>query len=310
MPTILPFSQKLSRFTTVVLSTLLLLSLMMPSSCKRGELALDIQGHRGCRGLMPENSLPAFEKAWEIGANTLEMDVVVSKDRQVVVSHEAWFSHECCRDTGGRAITEANERQFNLYQMDYAEIERFDCGSFGHPRFPGQQKMKTTKPLLRDVFKLIEKKDVDNPLNRPRYNIEIKTEPGGSFNPPATEFVELVLAEIHRGDVLERCNIQSFDVEILKETRRQEKYVTLALLVDEGEAYKDKLAELGFYPEYLSPEFHLVDAQMLSFAAEKHMKVIPWTVNEVEDMEKLIDLGVPGIITDYPDRLVELLHKK
>jgi glycerophosphoryl diester phosphodiesterase len=235
---------------------------------------------------------------------------VVTKDNQVVVSHEAWFSHECCRDSNGQAIAEANEKQFNIYQMNYDDVLRFDCGSWGHPRFPDQKKMKIVKPLLREVFQVMEAKTVDNPLKKPRYNIEIKTEPGNVFNPTPAAFVAMVLQEVLVGDVLERVNIQSFDVEILKETRRQEVLMPLALLVDEGENYKDKIAELGFYPEILSPEFQQVDSKMLSFAAEKHMKVIPWTVNSLEDMEKMIDLGVPGIITDYPDRLVNLLKNK
>jgi glycerophosphoryl diester phosphodiesterase len=280
------------------------------SACNYGVIDLDVQGHRGCRGLMPENSLPAFEKAWESGVTTLEMDVVITGDSQVVVSHEAWFSHEFCSKPDGSAITEAEERQFNIYHMDYAEVMKYDCGMRAHPRFTAQQKLPVVKPLLSAVIAHIEEMSIaDQAADRyPRYSIELKTEPEGSFNPAPKDFVRLVLAELAATGVSSRCNLQSFDLEILREIRRQDTQMPIALLVEEGDNYKDQLSALGEYPEILSPSFDQVDAAMLSFAATKNMKVIPWTVNETDDMRRLIKLGVHGIITDYPDRLVALLQ--
>lgn len=298
-----------------VLMGICLLSMLL-TSCNYGTIDLDVQGHRGCRGLMPENSIPAFQRAWELGVTTLELDVVISKDRQVVVSHEAWFSHECCTNPDGIALTEANEKQFNLYQMDYADIIRWDCGTRPHPRFPDQEKIKVVKPLLREVFTALESSNTldyyngkEKPL--PQYNIEIKTEPDGVgvFHPNMHDFAALVLEEIHSQALGSRTTIQSFDLEALRETRRQDRDIALGLLIEEDEDYKTKLGELGFYPEILSPEWHLVDEPMLTFAAEKNMKVIPWTVNEPADMRKLIKLGVHGIISDYPDRLLNLLKE-
>lgn len=291
-----------------------LAGLLCFSSCNHGIIDLDIQGHRGCRGLLPENTLPAFEKAWQLGATTLELDVVISHDQQVVVSHEAWFSHECCVDPSGQPIAEAQERSHIIYQMAYADVVKWDCGSKGHPRFPQQQRMKAAKPLLSEVFAVMEAKvnpdDLSLQERLPKYNIEIKVEPNGDgiFQPQAPAFVALVLSEIRAQVLTERCTIQSFDLEALRETRRQDSNIRLALLVDEHESYQDKITELGFYPEVLSPEWHSVDESMLAFAAAKNMTVIPWTVNEVADMRELIHLGVHGIITDYPDRLAALLQ--
>ncbi len=300
------------------------ITLMMTLSltaCNTGVIDLDVQGHRGCRGLMPENTLPAFEKAWELGATTLEMDVVVSRDSQLVVSHEAWFSHEFCSKPDGSAITEAEEKQLNIYQMDYAEVMKYDCGTRVHPRFTSQQKMPVFKPLLSAVIAHMEEQNGTEPYDEhgnyhvPKYSIELKTEPVAGFNPAPKVFVRLVLAELNglrdngQADLIERCVLQSFDVEILREIRRQDRNVKIALLVEEGDNYKTQLSEFGDYPDILSPDFTQVDADMLSFAATKNMTVIPWTVNETDDMRRLIKLGVHGLITDYPDRLVALLQE-
>lgn len=306
----------ISRPTRLRLTGLLLLMTTL-NACNTGVIDLDVQGHRGCRGLMPENSLPAFEKAVELGSTTLEMDVVVTRDSQVVVSHEAWFSHEFCSKPDGSPVTEAEEKQLNIYQMDYAEVMRYDCGTRVHPRFPDQQKLPVVKPLLSAVIAHMEENYGFPRLDEPaiRYNIELKTEPGTAFNPAPKEFVRLVLADLAQSEndldrsLLDRVNLQSFDLEVLREVRRQDETMRMALLVEEDEDYRQRLGDLGFYPEILSPAFQHVDADMLAFAATKNMVVIPWTVNEVEDMRRLVKLGVHGIITDYPDRLTALLEE-
>ncbi len=284
---------------------------LLLSACDKGVIDLDVQGHRGCRGLMPENTLPAFEKAWELGATTLELDVVVTRDSQVVVSHEAWFSHEFCSKPDGSAITEAEEKQYNIYQMDYADVMKYDCGMRVHPRFPNQQKMSVFKPLLSAVLLHMAEQypTTGDEYRNPKFNIELKTEPGGLYNPAPKDFVRLVLAELEAAEVTYQCTLQSFDLEILREIRRQNQDIQLALLIEEDENYINRLSEFGDYPNILSPAFQHVDEDMLSFAANKNMKVIPWTVNEPDDMRRLIKMGVHGIITDYPDRLVALLQE-
>jgi glycerophosphoryl diester phosphodiesterase len=307
------FSRRIFPKGNLAAICLLLASMML--SCNYGVIDLDVQGHRGCRGLMPENSIPAFEKAWELGVNTLEMDVVITKDRQVLVSHEAWFENDFCLDPAGNPVSESEGKQHNIYEMDFADVQKWDCGTKTNPRFPQQQKLSVTKPLLSDVFDAIESKvdytDYDQPSRIPHYNIELKIEPNGVgvFHPEIPEFVELVLAVLQNKGVVERCTLQCFDPEGLREARRQDKTIALGLLIDEKEDYQAKISELGFYPEVLSPFWDLVDAQMLTFAAEKNMKVVPWTVNEEEDMRKLVRLGVHGMITDYPDRLLALLQE-
>src|SRR6267378_2929220 len=116
----------------------------------------DIQGHRGARGLKPENTIPAFLTALDTGVTTLEMDVIVTRDKQVVVSHEPWMSAAICSDRAGKPINEKEEKKYNLYRMTYEEVKQFDCGSRGNVKFPEQEKMYAAKPLLSDVMVAVE----------------------------------------------------------------------------------------------------------------------------------------------------------
>lgn len=119
--------------------------------------AFDIEGHRGARGVYPENSIPGFIYALELGVTTIEMDVVVSADRKLVVSHDPWMSSAICLHPDGTPVTKDEEAGLNLYRIDYDEIKRYDCGSRGNERFPLQQKMPVCKPLFSEVIDTIEK---------------------------------------------------------------------------------------------------------------------------------------------------------
>lgn len=266
---------------------------------------IGVQGHRGCRGLLPENTLPAFQKAIELGVNTLELDLAISKDRQVVVSHEPFISRYYCLDSYGEVIPRRLDMKYNFLQMTYDSIKQFDCGSKQHPRFPDQRNFKTHKPLLGEVFKL---SDSLNP--NIKYNIEIKSKPDFDdlYTPKPHEFVSLVLNEVRRYGVASRCNLQSFDVRVLEEIKKQDPDMVVALLIDEKESIEDKLKELSFTPKILSPYFELLSKETVSAYQNQGFLVIPWTVNDPEDMERMIGFQVNSIITDYPDRLIALIN--
>src|SRR6188474_1794194 len=112
----------------------------------------DVEGHRGCRGLMPENTIPAMLKAIDLGVTALEMDAVITKDKRVILSHEPFFNHEITTRRYGQLVTEQEERSFNIFKMTYAETQRFDVGLKPHPRFPQQTRVAATKPLLENVI--------------------------------------------------------------------------------------------------------------------------------------------------------------
>lgn len=268
--------------------------------------SIEVQGHRGCRGLLPENTLPAFKKAIELGVHTLELDVAVSKDGIIVVSHEPYMNANICHKPDGGDISEGEARGYNLYQLTFEEIQNFDCGSKTQPRFPEQQLMKASKPSLSQVFELAEALTPEI-----KYNIELKSHPDYDdiFTPAPQEFVRLVLAEINKHDVFKRTNLQSFDLRILEEIKRQASSMSVAVLIDEDEAIWAKTTSLSFLPEIISPYFKLLDAKTVRNLKAENFQVIPWTVNDIKDMQQMIDFGVDAIITDYPDRLIPLLKK-
>jgi len=265
----------------------------------------DIQGHRGCRGLFPENSLPAFEKALDLGVHTLELDVVISKDFKVVVSHEPYMNHIICTQPDGEDISVSIQKPFNLFKLNYEEIKAFDCGSKFHPSYSGQQKLRTHKPLLAEVFELAKAKNPEV-----KFNIEIKSKPEyySIYTPEPKAYVELVLDEIESSDLLSQVNLQSFDLTILEEINNQMEPMPVALLVDEDEVIAKKLEQLSFKPEIISPYYKLLTEENVKDYKSNGFQIIPWTVNEISDMKWMIALKVDGLITDYPDRLVDLLQ--
>ena len=273
---------------------------------------IDLQGHRGCRGLLPENSIPAMERALELGMTTLELDVVITKDHQVLVSHEPFMSHEICLDPDGNPISEEDEKNHNIYQMDYATVQQYDCGSKVHPRFPDQEKLRVTKPLLSDLIDFAENWANTKGVPAPNYNIEIKREEGqdGLFHPGAEEFATLLIELIREKGVTERTYIQSFDIASLEASHGVAPDFKMVYLVWKNEDFRDAMSKLSFTPDVYSPDFNLVTPELILYAKEMGMKVIPWTVNEEDDMRDMIGMGVDGIISDYPDRLVRVVENR
>ncbi len=267
-----------------------------------------IEGHRGARGYVPENTIPSFKKALEQGADTLELDVVVSKDGKLVVSHEAWFSSVISLDKDGKRIPPDRQRENNIYKMTYDQVKLFDVGSIGNKDFPMQEKMKVVKPLLKDVFTEISKFVKERKLARPRYNIEIKMDPKGDdiFHPFPDVFARIVYDEVKAAKMLDKVIVQSFDVRPLQELRKIAPKMPLAFLVSNKDGIDRNLAKLGFSPDTYSPHYSLVDTSLMTACRTRGIKVIPWTVNEMADLEYMKTFDLDGIITDYPDRAVKV----
>lgn len=275
---------------------------------QKDKYEFDLQGHRGARGLAPENSLQGFVKAFNLGVNTLEMDVVMTKDKQVLVSHEPWMHSNICKQPDGALISKEAERSFNIYEMTYQEVKQFDCGTLYFDQFPEQELTFAQKPLLKDVLQMMDSL-AKNHGRKIYYNIELKSLPEGDgvFHPTPEEFSELVVNLIASESNLERVSLQSFDFRILNYLHKTYPEIALAALVYE-ETFEDAFARLGFTPAIYSPYFKQVDKKLVKKVHAEGMKLIPWTVNEVADMKRLLKQGVDGLITDYPDRAV-LLRK-
>ncbi len=299
-----------------------------------GEAAFDLQGHRGARGLAPENTLAGFARALSIGVTTLELDCGVTKDGVVVVSHDRVLNPDHTRDADGKFLAASGPA---IVDVTYAELARYDVGrirpgSEYAAAFPGQQPVDGERiPRLVDVFALVERSG-----NREvRFNIETKTDP---FRPEETlsplAFARALAAVIREAGMASRTTVQSFDWRTLRLLGELAPEIALAALTDQqpGEDTVEVgrpgpspwLGELdvddhgGSVPKLV----HALGARtwsphardlMPGLVVEAHslgLAVVPWTVNEPADMERAIAAGVDGLITDYPDRLRAVLESK
>ena len=272
-------------------------------------MEFDTQGHRGFTGKFPENTIPGFIGAIDTGVATLEMDVVLSKDGNVVVSHDLVMLKSLCLAPTGKELKDDSKM---LYNLRYANIVEYDCGSLGNSKYPNQQKMKTYKPLLSEVITVTDEYTAKNNLPEMRFNIEIKSSPSGDgvLHPKPSVYAEAVYEIIKLYEAEDRCTLQSFDLRILQYLQRTECEVPLALLVDNELGIEKNLDLLGFTPDVYSCDYRLLSESEMDDANGFGVDIIPWTVNEKEDMERLIDWGVDGLISDYPDLLMKVAKSK
>ena len=298
------------------------LAVALATACASPGHSFDAQGHRGARGLLPENTLPGFARALELGVTTLELDVGLSADGAVVVNHEPWVDPKRCLASDGARIE--GERGPLLRDLGREALRAFDCGSLNpdpeaFPEPPRVDLPGTPMPTLHEVFALVAARGGDV-----RLNVEIKAEPGDPDTRPLPEMVDATLAAIRRAGAVERTTLQSFHWRALALAKEREPGLRTAALVSpqnldpawlgglDPDAHPDFLSLLRAAPyvDELSPwwrqlvpgRFHLGHT-VGEFQAAGY-RVVPWTVNEPERMREMIALGVDGLITDYPDRLV------
>jgi glycerophosphoryl diester phosphodiesterase len=311
------YQSKLSLMKTVF--CLLAFALFLAMSCSplkkstiNNTTTFDFEAHRGGRGLMPENTIPAMKNAIDLGVTTLEMDVVISKDRKVVVSHDPFFNEYITTTPGGKYLSKQEASEHPIYQMTYDSIRKFDVGLKLHPDFTKQRKVAAYKPLLSELIDSSEAyaKTKGHTI---RYNIEIKSnEKFDSIrhpDPPA--FSELLMQVLKDKNILDRTTIQSFDVRPLQYLHKTYPAVTLSYLVEKtAGTFQEQLGKLGFVPNIYSPQYAMLTKEMVEQSHAKQMKVVPWTVNTVKEMNTLIEMGVDGIISDYPDLIVQVSPNK
>jgi glycerophosphoryl diester phosphodiesterase len=289
-----------------------LLLLLVFISCKTSKQShsmplpfFDKQGHRGCRGLMPENTIPAMLKALDLGVTTLEMDISFSKDKKAFLSHEPFFNHEITTKPDGSFIEEREEKNYNMYKINYDSIIKYDVGIKPHPRFTDQQKMAVHKPRLADVFDAVKNYMMMAKRPYPYFNIETKTMPATDniYHPAPAEFVELLMAVIKESQMEDYVIIQSFDFRTLQYLHKKYPTIKTALLIEDydKQTLEEQLNTLGFTPTIYSPAYILATAVVVSKCHQKNIKIIPWTVNDKKEIERLKALGVDGIISDYPN---------
>jgi glycerophosphoryl diester phosphodiesterase len=262
--------------------------------------AVDVQGHRGARGLLPENTLPAFRRALELGVDTLELDCGVTKDGVVVVHHDRRLNPDVARGPDGKWIAAPGP---TLRSLTYAELQRYDVGrlrpgSDYAARYPQQQPVDGTRiPRLEDVLKL-----------KSRFNIETKIapdHPGETVGPE--EFARLLIGEIRKAGAT--ATIQSFDFRTLKVVEREAPEIETVYLTHgstDSDPRKVHLAGGRIW----SPSFTDLDSNAIQEANKLRLKVVAWTVNQPGDIARMLDMGLDGIISDYPDRVLAELKRR
>ena len=263
----------------------------------------DLEGHRGCRGLMPENTIPAFIKALDLNVTTLEMDAVISKDSEVVISHDTYMNHLFCLTPTGDSIPAPTEQDYKIFQMPYSQVKQYDCGSKSYPAFPHQAHFKTYKPLLSEVIDSCEAHAKATGRTLPWYNIETKSTPEGDGidHPDPETFANLVWKVIKKGGIASRTIVQSFDPRTLEVLHKENVPVKYSLLVENTKSLDENLASLSFKPDIYSPDSHVVTPELVQDCHAKGILVVPWTVDKLDEMQHLMNMGVDGLISDYPN---------
>ncbi|GHA59980.1 glycerophosphoryl diester phosphodiesterase [Pontibacter akesuensis] len=247
-------------------------------------------------------------KALELGVATLEMDAHISQDKQVLLSHDPFINPAHELTPSGEAIPKQDAERYVLYQMPYDQIKQFDVGSKFYAKFPQQQLQKAHKPLLAEVIDSVQQYISDHGLPQVYYNIETKSSPSGDgiYHPEPEELIDLLLAVIEEKKVSPYVIIQSFDPRTLQVLHVKYPEIKTALLVENMNGLKKNIESLGFTPTIYSPYHKLVSPALLKEAQSQGMRVIPWTVNDLEEMKRLKKLGVDGLISDYPNLFGEL----
>jgi glycerophosphoryl diester phosphodiesterase len=264
-------------------------------------------GHRGTRGLYPENTTQGMIEALKYqDISTLELDVVISKDGEVVVSHEPWMNPDICVTASG---DEVEAKVDNFYKMTYEKIKSYDCGSKYYPDYPRQQKVVEHKPRLLDLINTVDQ-EVAGFRALPNYFIEIKStkkQEKDGYQPSVAEFMEKVIAVLEKSSLTpERTYIISLDwrtLQYIHKKRPTWKTVALGTLPLSA---KGVIKRLGFTPTVYAPFYPIFPKIVINSFHKKGIKIIPWTVNKTKDMQKLVDRGVDGIITDYPDFISQI----
>ena len=288
----------------LLLSLLLLATL---TACDKKPV-IDVQAHRGGAGLMPENTRSAMQHALDLDVNTLEFDLQLSQDGQVVVSHDNFFDSRYATRPDGSLIQPDDPKEY-LYTMPYDSIVKYDVGLRFVDRWPTQQKVAEVKPLASDLIDFTESY-AKKPVN---YNIEIKSWPGegeGTLWPEYHVFCDTCIPLLLSKNLGKRLIVQCFDTRALNYMHEKWPELTLSYLTEDydGGDIETLLKNLTFTPQWWSPESSVVTPENVKWCHKHGIGVVPWTVDDPAEMKRLVDCGVEAIISNYPDILIETVR--
>jgi glycerophosphoryl diester phosphodiesterase len=255
-----------------------------------------VHGHRGARARMPDNTLPAFEYAIQAGVDVLEMDMAVTKDNVIVISHDPLLEAPVCTGPRKSAV---------IHELTLAEVRHWDCGAVRNPRFPLQKTMPGTRmPTLEEVFRLAARGAFE-------FNIETKIfQEHPQYTPAPEDFARLVLDRIRQSQLEKRVILQSFDFRTLAAMRKLAPEIRLSALTEFDRREFAAIAAEAARAEIISPEFHLVTPAKVAAAHAAGLQVVPWTANTPADWDMLIEAKVDAIISDDPAELIAHLKRR
>jgi glycerophosphoryl diester phosphodiesterase len=262
---------------------------------------MDVQGHRGARGHLPENTLAGFELALKMGVTTLELDVGVTKDGVVVIHHDRGLNPAIARKPDGEWVDQPTP----IHSLTFAQLQAYDVGrlrpgsEYGS-HFPQQKPLDGARiPRLADLFRMAVKA---------RFNIEPKMDADALQETlPPEPFARALIGEIRKAGVEDRTTVQAFHWPLLKVVERETKMKTVYCTEGAGSEPR-RVREAG--GRIWSPDFHTLTAEKIAAARKWGMWITVWTVNEPADIARMISAGVDGMASDYPDRVLEALKNR
>ena len=261
---------------------------------------MKIYGHRGCRGLLPENSIISFKKAIELGADGIEWDVVVNKDHELIISHEPYIDTSYCKKIDDTKKTNLSN-DLNIYEMSTEEIRLFDCGNIYKKEFPDQKLGFQVKPTVKEAIHELKKYN-------PVILFEIKSSENnyGFYQPYPEEYAEIIADELKSYEYLENIIFMSFDPKILNSLNiimPDQKYIFL----NYNPLYnlEKYLSFLEFRPYALGLYYPIINDEIINKAHKNSIQVYAWTVNEFKIGEEMRKIGIDGIISDYPNLFIK-----
>jgi len=288
---------------------------------------IKIYGHRGARGVLPENTLESFKYLFENNIRAYETDILISKDNIPVITHDFKLDPSYTKDVNGNWIEDEN---IKIIDLTYEEILKYDVGTLNKlsrygRKFINQKSLDNQKiPKLSDLLKLSSDNDFDDLL----INLEIKSTPiEEGLTPSPEEMVKIVIGEVGRSNLSDKIIYSSFDWRVLREIKERDPKIPRAHLTSgaKGKIY-DKSPWLDFTPLHSEvelpklikalggsawhPNYKDVNKEIIEISRNEGLPVNVWTVNKEQDMLRMIDYGVDGIMTDYPLKLKELCDKE
>lgn len=265
------------------------------------------EAHRGGRGLMPENTIMAMRHAVDLGVTTLEMDTHITADGEVVVTHDDYLSSNYILKPDGKEIAKGEQKKLIVYKMKYEDLRKYDVGSKFYAAYPQQKKVKAHIPKLADLIDSVQTYLKENNKKQVFYNIETKSSVKGDnlHQPEPAVFVKLLMDVVIKKKITPFVVIQSFDKRTIQLINKKYPQVKTSYLVSNNSTFEEHIAELGYKPFIYSPAFKLVTPELVAKCHAQQIKIIPWTANTKADIDNLKRMKVDGIISDYPNLLVD-----